>query len=78
MALRKKALATPVARAMAADMGIDINSIDGTGPGGRVIKNDIKNFHLKNKIVSHDQHTMQEENKVEFLPLTQIRKKNAK
>lgn len=38
---QKKALATPVARAMAKDMGIDINQIPGSGPAGRVTKKDI-------------------------------------
>lgn len=37
----RKALATPVARKMARDRGVDINSIAGTGPGGRVMKEDI-------------------------------------
>lgn len=38
----KKALATPVARAMAKDLGVDVNLVDGTGPNGRVMKEDIK------------------------------------
>lgn len=38
----KKILATPVARKMAKDFGIDINSINGTGPNGRVMKEDIQ------------------------------------
>ena len=38
----KKALATPVARAMAKDLGVDINTIIGSGPNGRVMKEDIK------------------------------------
>ena len=39
-----RALATPALRKMAQDMGIDINSIAGTGPGGRITKEDIVNF----------------------------------
>jgi pyruvate dehydrogenase E2 component (dihydrolipoamide acetyltransferase) len=39
---RKKALATPVARKMAKDLGIDINEVKGTGPAGRVMKDDIQ------------------------------------
>lgn len=38
---RKKVLATPVARKLAKDLGIDIGSITGTGPVGRVMKDDI-------------------------------------
>lgn len=42
---RRKVLATPVARAMAREMNIDINLVTGTGPAGRVMKGDIQNFH---------------------------------
>lgn len=43
----RKALATPVARAMAKDFNIDINVIPGSGPAGRVMKKDIHDFHLR-------------------------------
>jgi pyruvate dehydrogenase E2 component (dihydrolipoamide acetyltransferase) len=33
---------SPVARRMAEEHGIDINSVQGTGPGGRVIKRDVE------------------------------------
>lgn len=39
----RKALATPVARKLAKDLNVDINQVDGTGPAGRVMKEDIKN-----------------------------------
>ena len=39
---RRKVLATPVARATAREMGIDIQSVRGTGPGGRVTKKDLE------------------------------------
>lgn len=38
----KKVLATPVARKMAKDLGVDITTVVGTGPNGRVMKEDIK------------------------------------
>jgi pyruvate dehydrogenase E2 component (dihydrolipoamide acetyltransferase) len=38
---RRKALATPVARRMAKELGVDINTLVGSGPGGRVMKEDI-------------------------------------
>lgn len=41
---KKKALATPVARKLAKDLGVDINEIEGTGPAGRVMKEDIQAF----------------------------------
>jgi pyruvate dehydrogenase E2 component (dihydrolipoamide acetyltransferase) len=37
----KKVLATPVARQLAKDLGIDITTVKGTGPVGRVMKEDI-------------------------------------
>ncbi len=39
----KKTLATPVARKLAKDLGVDIQAIKGTGPNGRVMKEDIQN-----------------------------------
>ena len=38
---RKKVLATPVARQMAKDLDVDIAGIAGTGPNGRVMKEDV-------------------------------------
>lgn len=40
----KKALATPVARNLAKQLGVDINAVPGTGPQGRVMKKDIEEF----------------------------------
>lgn len=37
-------LATPLARAMAKDMNVDINKMVGTGPSGRVTKEDIESY----------------------------------
>jgi pyruvate dehydrogenase E2 component (dihydrolipoamide acetyltransferase) len=39
-----KALATPAVRAMARELGLDVNVIAGTGPGGRVTKEDVEAF----------------------------------
>ena len=36
--------ASPLAKSLAKDKGIDINTISGTGPNGRVVKDDIENF----------------------------------
>lgn len=41
----KKVLATPVARKLAKDLGIEISSIHGTGENGRVMKDDIYQAH---------------------------------
>jgi pyruvate dehydrogenase E2 component (dihydrolipoamide acetyltransferase) len=37
----QKALATPAVRALAREMGIDVNAVEATGPGGRVTKEDL-------------------------------------
>jgi pyruvate dehydrogenase E2 component (dihydrolipoamide acetyltransferase) len=42
-----KALATPAVRAMARELGIDVNRVSGTGPGGRVTKDDLAAFRTK-------------------------------
>ena len=39
---RKRVLATPVARKLAKDLGVDINTVKGTGENGRVLKDDIR------------------------------------
>jgi pyruvate dehydrogenase E2 component (dihydrolipoamide acetyltransferase) len=38
----KKVHASPVARKLAADAGIDLASVAGTGPGGRILKKDLE------------------------------------
>jgi pyruvate dehydrogenase E2 component (dihydrolipoamide acetyltransferase) len=37
-----KILASPLARRMATDLGVDLRSISGTGPGGRIVERDVK------------------------------------
>lgn len=46
----KKVLATPVARKMASDMGIDIKKVQGSGENGRVLKTDIEGFKSNNNV----------------------------
>lgn len=36
--------ASPLAKKMAEEKGIDLNSVDGSGPDGRIVKKDIENF----------------------------------
>lgn len=71
----RKALATPVARAMAKEMGININNVPGSGPSGRVKSEDILNFKTGIQGAAPtqpDKATAAED--VTYLPLTQIRK----
>lgn len=74
---RRKALSTPVARAMAKERGIDINEVDGTGPSGRVTKTDIENHKTVKKSASA-KISIDETDDVTYVPLTQIRKTIAK
>ncbi len=77
---KRKALATPVARAMAKDMGVDINQVKGTGPGGRVMKDDLIKF-AQGKSTSTNQKTsisVSSEMETEVVAMSQIRKTIAK
>jgi pyruvate dehydrogenase E2 component (dihydrolipoamide acetyltransferase) len=84
--VRSKALATPVARAMAKDFGVDINSVKGNGPGGRVTKDDILKFRSGEGKVAVQHSAMPQEKETvtqltgltETEPLSQIRKSIAK
>jgi len=76
----RKILATPVARAMAKEMNIDINNVTGTGPGNRVMKEDIQNY-INGKIKVGLPKVVISEERSElytFEPLSQIRKTIAK
>lgn len=72
---RKKALATPVARAVAKNMGVDVNQVPGTGPRGRVTKQDILDYvHKAEKPSVGRKEEKPAEPDVEYVPLTQTRK----
>eukprot|EP00842_Homolaphlyctis_polyrhiza_P006490 jgi/Hompol1/6842/HPOL_000475-RA len=43
-AANDRIFASPVAKALAAERGISLASIVGTGPGGRIVKSDVENF----------------------------------
>lgn len=70
-----KVLATPVARALAKEMGIEIREVPGSGPSGRVKKEDIERFHRHAAAHSgSDISTGSSDGDVTYQPLTQIRK----
>ena len=77
-----KALATPLARAMAREYKIDINKVTGTGPSGRVTKEDIQNSQSPDKSVEKVETTevnlQSSDDLTTYEPLTQIRKAIAK
>jgi pyruvate dehydrogenase E2 component (dihydrolipoamide acetyltransferase) len=79
-----RALATPAIRKMAQDMGIDINQVQGTGPGGRVTKEDLESFGKAKPAASAAAKArvpatqrMQISEEVQEIPLRGLRKKIA-
>ena len=75
--LRAKALATPVARKLAKDLGVDINQVKGSGFNGRVMKDDIKayaNKGSKPSTVSTPKVSVSTEGDVELVPISRLRK----
>jgi pyruvate dehydrogenase E2 component (dihydrolipoamide acetyltransferase) len=42
-----RVLASPVARRIAAELGVDLRQVQGTGPGGRIIKENVEAFAAK-------------------------------
>ncbi|CAL7962516.1 Dihydrolipoyllysine-residue acetyltransferase component of pyruvate dehydrogenase complex [Alphaproteobacteria bacterium] len=40
----QKIFASPLAKRIAKDQNVDLRSLDGTGPGGRIVKNDVLGF----------------------------------
>jgi len=76
----KKALAAPVARAIAKDLGVDIHQVTGTGPAGRVMKSDIQEYYNKRQNLIGTKTMMAEDAtpEIEVIQLTQIRKSIAR
>lgn len=87
---RQRALATPVARAMARELGVAIDQVPGTGPAGRVTKADIETYfsrslktdprdavrvtHEAEGLSDHGSRVTDHDFPVEVKPLSQIRK----
>jgi len=73
-----RVLATPAARKLARDLGVDINRITGTGPHGRVMKEDIRNFGPSSSgqsvTVSQPNVSVSTEGNVELVPISKLRK----
>lgn len=72
-----KVLATPVARKLAKDLGVDIQQIKGTGPQGRVLKEDIEAFAQKGQqasVKSVDVPKLSVTGDVEYVNISKLRK----
>jgi len=61
--------ASPLAKKLAEEMGIDINEVTGTGPGGRITKEDVLAFAAKKQPVVAD-----ETAEFQVVPMTSMRK----
>ncbi|KAG5438324.1 hypothetical protein PCANB_002812 [Pneumocystis canis] len=65
-----RTFASPVARILAKEKGISLEDVKGTGPSGRIVKSDVKNF----KQPSITQPTTTSKNLYTDIPLTNIRR----
>lgn len=72
----KKVLATPVARKLAKDMGVDIQTIKGSGEHGRVMKEDIYQASEQKLApkVERQKVSVSVQGDVEYVPITKLRK----
>ncbi len=72
----KEVLATPAVRHLATQLGIDLSTIVGTGPNGRILENDLKAVAAKPKPVPGYSEIKEEQHgeEVERIQMTQIRK----
>ena len=71
-----KALATPAARKLARDLGVDINTVTGSGAHGRVMKEDIivASGSASTQTVTAPKVSISKEGNVEVVPITKLRK----
>jgi pyruvate dehydrogenase E2 component (dihydrolipoamide acetyltransferase) len=74
----KKVLATPVARAMAKELGININEVKGSGPAGIVTKKDIQSHRSSSQPQAPSPVQSGSEERYRFESLSTIRKTIAK
>ncbi len=84
---QNEVLSTPSVRRLAEQMGIDIASVPGTGPHGRILENDVKSFSSKERgatsavaAVPKYSEALEEQHRdgIERVPLSQTRKAIAK
>ncbi len=66
---QEKSFASPLAKRVASNMGVDISRVAGSGPRGRVVREDIINFKRP-----HVEHVGRHAEDSRLLPLTQMQK----
>lgn len=79
----KEVLATPAVRKLAHDLNIDLNTVVGTGPNGRIMENDIRirardNSPIHTVPIYSEAKEELHKNRVERVPMSQVRKAIAK
>ena len=70
--------ASPLARRLATEMGVDLLTIKGSGPGGRVVKRDLEGAKTAGSTGAATTTWTPEENEYEDVPTSQMRKSIAK
>jgi len=65
-------LATPAVRRLARELGVDLSSIKGTGPGGRITEDDVRNFAKVQQTVEKAKVVIKE--REERIPISGIRR----
>ena len=70
--------ASPLARRLATEMGVDLLTIKGSGPGGRVVKRDLEGAKTAGSTGVATTTWTPEENEYEDVPTSQMRKSIAK
>ena len=65
-------LASPLAKSIAKEKGLDLNAVKGTGEGGRIVKRDVENYTPAAKTSAPA--TVSGEESYEEVPLSQMRK----
>ena len=70
--------ASPLARKLATEMGVDLQAIKGSGPGGRVVKRDLEGVKTLDVTAAVAATWTSEEKEYEDVPTSQMRKSIAK
>jgi pyruvate dehydrogenase E2 component (dihydrolipoamide acetyltransferase) len=69
---------SPLARRLAGERGLDLGQLQGSGPGGRIVKRDIEDAVKGGRLPSAERRAPRPASEFEDVPLTQLRKTIAK
>ena len=72
-----KIKASPLARCLAAEHGVDLANLIGSGPGGRIIKQDVLQYHQSHPTVAKQAPAMQQQDD-KRIPLSIIRRETTR